>query len=117
VRYEARRGSKGQFLFQPGDLNQWYYVLNQGRVRVTRQTAVAQLYPGTVVGEFGSHADSSLHISEAPSTYGSEPFQDISLRHDEFFVSNPGTFIRLSKNIGDKFRESIRNNETTEALS
>lgn len=92
---------QGAALFHHGEEVLWYYLIDQGQVRVSREDGEAVLGPGSFVGEFGRCYESCVHGSFAKAETDLKVFKVRAEDMRTFFNSYPGTFVRLAKNLAD----------------
>lgn len=94
----------GTVLYQVGDPVEAFYLLDTGSVKVRRDAVEASYGPGALLGEFGSRLKHERHSSSARTETEVHAYR-ISLEDIlDFFRSNPGTFVRMSKNDAEHLR-------------
>lgn len=94
----------GARLFQPGDTLEWYYLIDSGEVVLRRGGDEATLGRGALLGEFGPCFEDSCHSDEAQALTDLNVYRISAEDMRSFFRSYPGTFVRLSKHLGDVLR-------------
>lgn len=95
----------GAYLYQAGEEVSWYYLIDTGEVRARRAERECILGPGAFLGELGRSFEVARHGSEAQAITPLKLFKISAQDMREFFRSNPGTFVRLSKWLEETLRQ------------
>lgn len=94
----------GTVLFEAADKVEAFYLVDSGTVHVQHGASHAVLGSGALVGEFGPCLEFRQHSSTAVAASTLHAYRISVEDIREFFRSNPGTFVRLSKTYSERLR-------------
>ena len=106
-----RNLNDGEFLFWEGDLPQWFYIVEQGKVKVVKQSAsgkefiISLFTPGEMVGEVAVFQGKPYPASA--QAMGQTTVLGIS-SHDllDFLGQNPAVSLKIMAVLGERLRQA-----------
>lgn len=102
---EPRSVTRGSYLFRPGDVVDWYYLVDSGEVLFRREQREVVLGPGSFVGEFGGALPSPQHRACARALTELNLYKLHVQEMKAFISSYPGTYVRMAKSLADTLKQ------------
>lgn len=94
----------GSQLYEVADPIEAFYLIDSGSVEVTSGRERAVFGSGSLIGEFGPRLELKTHTSAARTLAPVKAYRIALEDIQEFFRSNPGTFVRMSKSYAESLR-------------